>query len=377
MHNIDKALMEFREISENPGRQVSDYIEKTRNKAIGCFPGYCPEELVYSAKMLPVGLWGGNVQIFHAKKYLPAFFCPLIQQCMELGLRGSYDNLSGVIIPGLCDTLKSVGQNWKVAIPDIRFIPLMYPQNRKQDFGIDFLVSEYKDVLKKLEEISGHTISDEDLKKSIEIYNRNRAVLRKFVDIAGDYPEIITPLIRNYVIKSGYFIDRRQHTNMLEELVMRLEKLEKSDGYGKRVILTGVIMDNQEVLEQFSDLNIIIAGDDLLHESRQFRTDTPLDNDNPLICLANRWKNMDNCSLIMNSKKERADMIVDMVRDKRADGVVFCMTTFCDPEEYDYPFLRNKLDDEGISNIIIEINDNDSIGQIKTKLQTYAEILQG
>ena len=44
-------------IAENPKKAVNDYIASTGKKAVGCFPIYTPEELVYAADALPVGRW--------------------------------------------------------------------------------------------------------------------------------------------------------------------------------------------------------------------------------------------------------------------------------------------------------------------------------
>ncbi len=55
--------------------------------------------------MLPIGIWGGDVEANLAKQYYPAFCCSIMQSCMEFGLKGVYEGLSAVIIPGMCDTL--------------------------------------------------------------------------------------------------------------------------------------------------------------------------------------------------------------------------------------------------------------------------------
>lgn len=48
---------------------MDKYLAETGNKAIGCFPVYTPEEIVYAAGMLPVGMWGGQTEVDLAKQY--------------------------------------------------------------------------------------------------------------------------------------------------------------------------------------------------------------------------------------------------------------------------------------------------------------------
>ncbi|MCG4734695.1 2-hydroxyacyl-CoA dehydratase family protein, partial [Casaltella massiliensis] len=82
-------------------------------------------------------------------QYFPAFACSIMQSSLEYGLKGAYNELSAVIIPGMCDTLICLGQNWKVAVPQVPYIALVYPQNRKLDSGVTYLVNEFKHVKKE------------------------------------------------------------------------------------------------------------------------------------------------------------------------------------------------------------------------------------
>ena len=75
-------------------------------------------------------------------------------------------------------------------------------------------------------------------------------------------------------------------------------------------------------------------------------------------------------------KKPRVDQIVRLVQDNKADGVVVCLMKFCDPEEFDYPFIRRRLEQEDIPHILLDIDQQiTSYGQAQTKLQGFAEIL--
>ncbi|WP_141008299.1 2-hydroxyacyl-CoA dehydratase, partial [Shigella sp. FC1967] len=59
-----------------------------------------------------------------------------------------------------------------------------------------------------------------------------------------------------------------------------------------------------------------------------------------------------------------------------ADGVVYLLTKFCDPEEFDAPIVKKFLDREGIPSIIIEIDQQTkTYEQARTALQTFADVL--
>lgn len=375
MSKIETILSEIKNIVDNPQKLVDEYVNITGNKVIGCFLGYCPEELVYAAKMLPLGLWGGNIELSFAKKYFPSFFCAPVQQIFELAMSGAYKNMSGVIVPALCDTLKMTGQNWKIAIPEIEFIPLVYPQNRKLEAGIKFLVAEYENVKDRLEKISGEKITEEKLAKSIKIYNSYRDIMNKFLEEAVKHPDVITPTVRHAVVEAGYYVDKKEYTAKISALTNELKNLPDSEWQGNKVILTGILLDSDRVLAALEENNITVVSDDLLQETRQLRTNVPSDGNTMLERLANRWRDMECCSLLLDPQKNRIDMLVENAK-KLADGVIVCMTSFCDPEEYDYPILKKKFEDNGIPHVYIEINEQSSVEQARTKIQAFVEMLR-
>ena len=373
--DIMEMFGRFEEIADAPSMYVDKYLAETGNKAIGCFPVYTPEEIVHAAGMLPVGMWGGQTEVDLAKQYFPAFACSIMQSCMELGLRGSYSHLSAVIIPGMCDTLICMGQNWKSAIKDIPMITFVHPQNRKIQAGVDYLVEEYRHVKKKIEEIKGSEIAEAELKASIDIYNAHRAAMREFTELTATHLNTVDSKKRSSVIKSAYFMRKEDHTKLLTELNDMLRALPEEKYSGKTVLVTGISMDSKEILDIFEENNIRIAFDNLAQETRQFRTDVP-EGDSSLERLAMQWRDIEGCSLAYDPKKKRGQIITEDVKKRNIDGVVYAMMKFCDPEEYDYPIIKKDIDDAGIPNLYIEIDQQTTNNeQVRTRIQTFAEIL--
>ncbi len=75
-------------------------------------------------------------------------------------------------------------------------------------------------------------------------------------------------------------------------------------------------------------------------------------------------------------KKIRGSMIAKEAKAKGIDGVVFAMMKFCDPEEYDYPIVKKDIEKGDIPTTMIEVDQqNKSVEQIRTRIQTFSEIL--
>ncbi len=374
MADYNQIIDTLQDIARNPGAQVKEFKARTGNKAVGCFPVYTPEEIVYAAGMLPVGLWGGMTTVSEAKAYIPAFTCSIMQSCLELGLNGTYNELSAAIIPSMCDTLKCIGQNMKLGVPQLKYIQFTHPQMRQLEGGVKFLRSEYQRVQDLMQEVSGHKITEDDLACAIEVYNAHRAEMRRFTFLAADHTDVITPAVRHSVIKSGFFIEKERHTALVKDLNDALQEL-PATATGKRLLLTGIMAEPTELLDIFCENGMSVVADDLAQETRQFRNDVPAEGDG-LTRLAKWWAGFEGCSLAYDPDKKRFDMILADVEKYKADGVVVCMMKFCDPEEYDYPLLKKMLEEKGIPTLYIEIDQQaDSNESIRTRVQGFAEML--
>jgi len=373
---LNKLLEEIDSIVSNPADEIKKFKSETGHKVVGCLPVYSPEEIVHASGALPVGLWGGQTKLSKANKYFPAFACSIMQSVMEFALNGVYDELASVIIPAPCDTLKSLGQDWITAAPKIKPVHLVHPQMSRIPAGINYMKTEIIHIKDELEKITGGKISDESIHASIDIYNEYRKVMREFAVVAADYPHSITPKIRHMVMKGGYFTEKGRYTSMVSEIITELKKKDVEKWNGKKVVLTGIMAEPDLLLELFDECGISVAGDDLAQESRQFRTDVP-EGTCPIQRLAEQWSLMKNCSLIYDPKKRRGQMLIEMVKESGADGIVMCMMKFCDPEEFDYPIIKKELEAADIPLLYLEIDQQTpSIEQARTRIQGFFESLE-
>lgn len=373
MSDLQALLEQLSYAAGNPRAMLERHLAAGR-KVIGCFPSYTPEELVYAAGMIPMGIWGAPVEPYLAKTYLPAFACPILQSTLELGLQGKYKGLSAVLIPTLCDTFRCITQDWLAGVPDIPMIPVSYPQNRTEA-GLRFLTMEYEIVRGKLEAIAGREISDSAIMEAIAVYDRHAEAMRQFSAAAADHPDVITPLLRHRIMKSAWFMDKAEHTRLTEALTAELRSLPVCPWKGRRVLLTGIAAEPEELLEILEENGLAVAGDDLAQESRQYTSSFPKDASSPTACLAGKWKTQ-LCSLAHDAEKTRVDMLAELARTAKADGVIACMMKFCDPEEYDLPLIFSALSEVGIPTLSVEIDlQPASMGQIRTRIQAFAEML--
>ncbi|NLY10032.1 MAG: 2-hydroxyacyl-CoA dehydratase [Tissierellia bacterium] len=374
MSNVERLFNEFGEVAKHPGKAIKGLVDKTGKKVIGCVPLYTPKELIYAAGMLPVGVWGAEKEVSEAKRYFPAFLCSIMQTILDEGLVGNYDILDAIIIPNYCDSLKVMGQNFKLAVKNVKFLPLTIPQTRRIPAGKTFIISQYNVLKEQLEEIAGKKITDEALNEAIEVFNEQNKTMMEFSKLCAEYPAEINAMNRMYVYKSAYFMEVPEHTAMVKELIAEIRKEAPKAFNGHRVVTTGIIVDSANLNQILVDLNCAVVGDDVAFESRQYRHFIP-EGDSPMDRIGQQFCDRE-CSTLLNEKRIRGQMIIDLAKERNAEGIIFFLTKFCDPEEFDYPKMKADFEAAGVPHIMVEIDQQiRNLEQARTYIQTFTDVL--
>ena len=260
--NKQELLACFHEAVADPRKLMDKYLAEGR-KVVLTAPVYTPEEIIHSMGMVPMGVWGADVQINEAKKYFPAFICTIMQSIVELGIKGVY------------------------AVKGIPFIAMTYPQNRKPAFGHTFTKAGYEYVIRGLEEATGLKFDDEKLAESIEVFNAHNAAMRALVPALAAHSEI-TCAQRSDIFKSAFFMRKEEHTALVNELLAVLEAEAPAEDK-IRIMTSGILADAPGLLEILDDNGMQIVCDDVAAESRQYRTDAPAEGETALDRLASKF----------------------------------------------------------------------------------------
>lgn len=375
MSDIKELLAPFAAAASNPSAQVERYVAEGK-RIIGVGPYYVPEELVHAGGGVPFGVWGMVGPAVEAKKYFPPFFCSICQMTLEMGLTGKLDQLSGMMITGLCDNLRPFSQNWSAGVGSkIPMIFVSQPQNRAFPGGRQYAIDSYTEVKRGVEECLGTIIEDDDLRASIALYNEWRAAMRTFVQLAGQHPAEVSVTDRVNVINAGYYLLKDEHLPLVRALNEALAALPSSlEGY-KPIMLSGIYEDIPSISAILEDNKFAIVADDLAKESRAFALQVPEEGD-PVEALADGWCALKCDSVLFDSRKDHCRRIPALAQEAGAAGVVILMAKFCDPEEYDEPITKRECKAAGVPVVTIEVDQStETYGQARTQLETFAELI--
>jgi len=373
MSRKEELLNRFHEIAANPKNMLKQYLTEGK-KVIACAPIYTPEELVHAMGMVPMGVWGADMELNESKRFFPSFICSVMQSILEMGMAGEYEGISGIMIPSLCDSMKSLGENWKFAVPAIPFIPADYPQNRKLDVAFEYVQAVYRRQIQQLEEISGTSFSEGALAESNRIYNHHNQVMRTLSRCLADHPSV-TAAQRSDIFKSALFMRKEEHTVLVEEFLELLEGTEEGERK-LRIVTTGIQADQPELLRILDENQLQIVADDVAQESRQYLTDAP-ELEDPIAAAAKKFCDRDYCSVLYDIEKKRIPRLISTAKERKADGILYIQTKFCDPEEFDYVPMKKACEEAGLPLLMIETDRQMSqMEQARTAILTFTEILR-
>lgn len=373
--SVKKRIDELKHVGRHPKASVMKAMEETGKKAVGCFPIYTPEELIYGAGAIPVGMWGGKATGTLSDKYLQSFCCSVMKANTQQCLSGEYDMLSAVLITAYCDTLKCVMENWKIFDTPFQVIPVVYPQNRKTSEGKLFFEEELQRVKGQLEKSLDVTIDEEALEAAWNIYEDYRETMRKFTDRMAEFPVTFDPVTRHLVLKASWFMDKAVYTEKIKAIMEGLSGEDPEESRGRKVILTGLMAEPESLLELFDENDFQVVADDLAQETRQFRATTE-ETGSIFARMADRLANQDGCAFLFDREKTRGERLIEMLREKNGDAVIFCQLKFCDPDEFDYPIVKEELEAAGVPLLLLEFEQQmENAEQLRTRVQSFAEML--
>lgn len=365
----------FRRVAQNPYAYLQEWQAKTGARLIGYFCLNTPEELIHAAGFLPIRITGSEENISLAARHLQSYSCSLIQSTLEAALRGKLSSLTGTVFPHTCDSIQRLSDIWAMNLSFPGHWDLVLPVKLHTPSARTYLIQELRRFKKGLEDFSGRFIKDEDLKKSFHLFNRVRSLLRKLAipQIGGNYSLAAKDFYA--FLKVSAIMDREEFLAHLSNFMAAKEQDHHRKEAATPLFLIGSICDHLPFFDLFNNCGAQIVGDDLCSGWRYISVDVSLSGD-PLEALAERLRQRPLCPCKYNPQFDRAAELLARIKASSAKGVVFLLQKFCDPHAFDYPYLKDKLRQENIPHLLLEIEPGTfSGGGLETRLRAFVETL--
>ncbi|PJB38779.1 MAG: benzoyl-CoA reductase, partial [Deltaproteobacteria bacterium CG_4_9_14_3_um_filter_44_9] len=218
------------------------------------------------------------------------------------------------------------------------------------------------------------------LNNSIEIYNKNRSLLKRIYELRKKRPGTIKAREMLAIVHSSMLMDKEEHNSLLESLLPELEGRKEPTGDKIRVVLSGGLCQTPHtaILDLIEETGMVVVDDDIYIGSRYFANDVTL-GDNPMESLADRYMKKTPPDPTMGDWNTLwTDYMVDKVKENSAKGMVSLLIKYCPPHLCYYPDIRRRFDKEGIPEVLLEVeHEIVSLEQVRTRLQAFIEVIKG
>jgi benzoyl-CoA reductase/2-hydroxyglutaryl-CoA dehydratase subunit BcrC/BadD/HgdB len=352
-------------------------------RVVGTFCSFVPLEIIYAADAIPCGLCASSEEpIPDAESVLPANLCPLIKASYGFALTDKcpYFYFSDIIVgETTCDgkkkmfeLLNELKETYVLQLPNGRDFP-------------DALNSWRNEIIRfkeKLEDFYHITITEEDIKKAIKMKNRERDVLREYLELGKLCPVPISGYEMGTLIDASSFsFDIEERCRTTEKRTAEVRELWEKEFKGKeskrpRIMVTGCpnmgvrdkIIKNLEELG--ADCVVIDTCNGIRTQLDKVREDIDV-----YTALAEKYLNV-TCS-VMSPNRPRFEEMGVLLDEFKVDAVVEIVLQACHTFNIEtYNVKRYVTEEKGLPYMSLETDYSQSDkGQITTRLEAFLEML--
>ena len=195
-------------------------------------------------------------------------------------------------------------------------------------------------------------------------------------DLRCRVPEAVAGTDLHAMVRAGMVMDKNEFLSLISPLADALEAAyPTSQFYGKRIIVAGGLCNMPDLFDVIEQTGSRVVMDDLCTGSRFFQGIIEPDGD-LFRAIARRYQRRIVCPAKHSGIRARGEALVRMARESRADGVMFFSLKFCDPFGFDYPYIKQMLDDNQVPSMLCELEDSLAAdGQFETRCQAFIKRL--
>lgn len=349
---------------------------------VGYLPIYVPREIIHAANGLAVGTMGAGdrKQIIKGDAYYQSYICHLPRGIIEMGLDSNFNDFDGFLFPAICDCIRNLSGMFKI-INKGKFTRYFdYPQNFNKDIGGQFYKDLLLTILQDMKLINGVEVTAEKLNHSITLFNTNRKRIEELYSLRENFPWRLSAVDVYHIVRAGMVIPVEEHNQILEEVLHLLQTDSGEPLDNIRVIISGSFCEQPPIglIKSIEMAGCYIIDDDFMLGSRWINGDINNTSNDPINEIVDAFLTQSGpSSALYDVGNPKGKRLTQKVKEKNADGVIFCAASFCDPALLDRPTLQKACDDEGINHINFQFHEN--TGQfkvIKEQAGTFADSIK-
>jgi benzoyl-CoA reductase/2-hydroxyglutaryl-CoA dehydratase subunit BcrC/BadD/HgdB len=375
-------------MSEVHGLRVKELLDAKAagRNVIGSFCVFVPEELVLAIDGVFVGLCAGAEFGYEkAEAVLPRNTCALIKSFFGFAMSKVCPYLEAadlIVGESTCDGKK---KSYEIFADYVKELYVMDLPQKKTAAGRALLKAEFEAFGKKLEALSGRTITVDALKRGIATANAKRAALHRLAKLRAANPAPISGLDALLANQIFFYDDPGRFTSSVHAVCDELEQritagVGVAEKNAPRILMAGCPMavPNWKVPAVVENTGAVIVGEESCVGERgtQYLVDDSADTvDGLMEAIIDRYFKID-CA-IFTPNPTRLEHIRRMVEDYQADGVIHYNLQFCGPYQVESGPVESELRAAGVPVLRIDTDySTEDTEQIRTRVEAFIEQLR-
>lgn len=356
--------------------------EREGRRAVGYMPIYVPREILHAAGVLPVGVYGGGdrIEVIQGDAYYQSYICRIPRSTLELGLTGRLAALDGMLFPSTCDVIRNLSGMWRVMFPEryVRYVDV--PQDYSDAVGGVFWRRELASLREEMESLTGARVTDDALRASIAAYNDNREALRALYTLRAQRPWQAPTVELYLLLRAGLVLPVEAHTTLVRQYIAAAQRAPRQRRDNARVVLTGTFCEQPPLglIKSIEMAGCYIVDDDFLLTLRWLQGDVSTEGD-PLESLARAFlhASVQTSSRYDERREDKGRGLLEQVRTRGAEGVIFAAPSFCDPALLERPMLQEVLAAHGVPYTAFKYAENTGqLAPIREQAGTFADSIK-
>ncbi len=350
-------------------KDVIRRFKKAGGQVAAVLPFRYPRELLRAFRVLPVEVWGPpTADVSLGGSHLQSYTCAIVRNATSFLLSGGLDETDVILVPHTCDSLQGMGSVLLDFVKPLQKVLTLYLPRGTRPADLDFLIAELKRLYAELARWSSRQPSEHDLLQAVRREEEADAALANLYADRWKLP--LSDLDFYQIVRSREFLPAEEFCRLAENLSRGNEE----KPHGIPILISGIVPEPMSLFSEIQEMGAYIAADDLACGTRRlYQKGT---SEEPFTRMAQRLFSAAPDPTRGSPIDTRIAYLKDLLARSGARGILIYDPKFCEPELFDSPIIRKKLDAEGIPVTYVEFEMGEPLSQqTLTRIEAFVEML--
>ena len=371
-----KAPEELGKLVRSTSNSYLDDWKKQGKLVVGYVCSYIPEEILHSAGIFPYRIGArGCKETTLADSVMAPITCSFARCCLELALKGEYGFLDGLVSMNGCETMRRMCDNWVHKV-DTRFSHFISVPHKSDEDAIEWYKEELYMFKDSLEKFFSVTITNENLRDSVQVCNETRHLLKRLYELRRRRNPPLSGAEAQDITVIANATPKEEYNKLLERAIDEIASREGITDYRARLMTIGNVLDDSSYTRIIEELGGLIVTDISCFGTLSFWEPVRLTGE-PLDSIARSYLNRIHCPRMPGEQMARRNYIKEMAEAFKVDGIIFERMLYCNLWGGETMSLEKDLQELNIPLLILDKEYITSgVGQLRTRVQAFLEMIE-